>query len=150
MRNSGVIPVLILALAAGRSAMASPPASRAGEVRAVLDRQVEAWNRGDLDAFMQGYWKSDELTFFSGATKTAGYEGTLARYRKKYRDDGQPMGHLGFPEIDVTPLGREAALVRGEWKLVRGHQTLGGRFTLVLRKIDGAWKIIHDHTALRE
>jgi ketosteroid isomerase-like protein len=130
--------------------MASASGSRAGQVRAVLDRQVDAWNRGDLEAFMRGYWRSDDLTFFSGATRTAGYAGTLERYRKKYQRDGQPMGHLDFPQIDVTPLGRTAALVRGEWRLKRGRETLGGLFTLVLRRIGGQWKIVHDHTAARE
>lgn len=134
----------------GRNAMGHElPPGRAGEVRAVLDAQAEAWNRGDLEAFMQGYWKSDELTFFSGATRTEGHAGTLARYRKKYQQDGQPMGRLDFPELQVTPLSREAALVRGEWRLVRGRETRDGLFTLVLRRIDGAWKIIHDHTAAR-
>lgn len=127
-----------------------PSPAREGDVRAVLDAQVEAWNRGDLEAFMQGYWKSEQLTFFSGATRTAGFDGTLARYRKKYQQDGQPMGRLGFPALEVTPLGREAALVRGEWCLQRGKETLGGLFTLILRRIDGAWKIIHDHTAAFE
>lgn len=141
---------MIAFLLAGGISMASEPGSRAGEVRAVLDRQVDAWNRGDLEEFMRGYWRSDALTFFSGATRTAGYAATLERYRKKYQRDGQPMGHLDFPQIEVTPLGRTAALVRGEWRLRRGRETLGGLFTLVLRRIDGRWKIIHDHTAARE
>ena len=134
----------------------TPPPSRSGEVRAVLDDQVAAWNRGDLEAFMKGYWHSPALTFFSGANKTAGYDGTLARYRKKYQQDGQghpstaAMGHLDFPSIDVEPLGRDAALVRGAWRLMRGNEELGGLFTLVVRKVDGAWKIIHDHTSLKD
>lgn len=126
-----------------------PPPGRANEVHAVLDLQVEAWNRGDLDAFMRGYWQSEELTFFAGATRTAGYAGTLARYRKKYQEDGQPMGHLDFPALTVTLLGHDAALVRGEWRLARGPETLGGLFTLVLCRHGGAWKIVHDHTAAR-
>ena len=150
MRIRFLIVSLLALVPMGRSAVARPPESRAGEVRTVLENQVAAWNRGDLEAFMRGYWHSDALTFFSGATRTSGFDGTLARYRKKYQEDGQPMGHLGFPALEVTTLGREAALVRGEWRLQRGHETLGGLFTLVLRKIDGAWKIIHDHTALRE
>ena len=143
--------VLVLSLMGRSDVTARTPTvpARAGEVRAVLEAQVDAWNRGDLDAFMRGYWRSDDLTFFSGAQKTAGFDGTLARYRKKYQQDGQPMGHLSFPALDVETLGRDAALVRGEWKLVRGHDTLGGLFTLVLRRIGGAWKIIHDHTAAR-
>src|SRR5437868_14577691 len=119
--------MIVLALALGGGVtMASESISRAGDVRAVLDRQVAAWNRGDLEEFMRGYWKSDALTFFSGATRTAGYDATLERYRKKYQRDGQPMGHLDFPSIDVMPLGRTAALVRGEWRLRRGRETLGG------------------------
>lgn len=119
------------------------------EVRAVIDAQVEAWNRGDLDTFMSGYWQSPDLTFFSGATRTSGFDGTLARYRKQYQVDGQEMGKLKFPELKVTLLGADAAFVRGEWNLTRDKETLGGLFTLVFRKIAGAWKIVHDHTAAR-
>lgn len=147
--NIRLLMITLGALLFGRYAMATPPPARAGEVRAVLEAQVEAWNRGDLQAFMLGYWESEKLTFFSGATRTAGYAGTLERYRQKYQRDGQPMGHLEFPALDVTPLGRDAALVRGEWRLVRGKDTFGGLFTLVLKRIGGAWKIVHDHTAAR-
>lgn len=119
------------------------------EVRAVIDAQVAAWNRGDLDTFMSGYWQSPDLTFFSGATRTAGFDGTLARYRKQYQVDGHEMGRLTFPELKVTLLGADAAFVRGEWSLTRDKETLGGLFTLVFRKISGAWKIVHDHTAAR-
>lgn len=119
------------------------------DVRGVLDAQVEAWNRGDLDAFMEGYWQSEGLTFFSGAARTAGYDGTLARYQKMYQDDGQPMGQLSFRELEIAELGPDAAFVRGEWHLVRGTETLGGLFTLIFRRIEGAWKIVHDHTGAR-
>lgn len=158
LRSRGALSILVamktllmalMLVLVGRNAMAHEPPSRAGEVRAVLDAQVEAWNRGDLETFMKGYWKSDGLTFFSGATRTAGYDGTVARYQKKYKEDGQVMGHLSFRELEVTPLGRDAAFVRGEWHLVRGKETMGGLFTLIFRKIAGAWKIVHDHTAAR-
>jgi uncharacterized protein (TIGR02246 family) len=144
----------LLAVAIGVVAVASgeagqDPPARVGEIRAVLERQVAAWNRGDLVAFMDGYWRSGSLTFFSGATKMAGWDATLERYRKKYQQDGQPMGRLEFPELDVKRLGRDAALVRGEWKLRRERETLSGLFTLVMQRVDGAWKIVHDHTSAR-
>lgn len=119
------------------------------EIKSVIESQVEAWNRGDLDAFMTGYWHSPDLTFYSGATRTTGYEGTLTRYRKQYQVEGHEMGKLSFPELKVTLLGSDAAFVRGEWRLIMEKETLGGLFTLVFRKIAGAWKIVHDHTAAR-
>ena len=129
--------------------MSTEAGSVSNSVRALLDNQVAAWNRGDLDAFMTGYWNSPNLTFFSGATSEAGYDATLARYRKKYQQDGQPMGHLEFLTLDIQELGRTAAFVRGEWRLTRGTTPLGGLFTLVVKKFGRAWKIVHDHTAAR-
>lgn len=118
-------------------------------VRKVLDDQVAAWNLGDLEAFMHGYWASPGLTFFSGAARTQGWQATLDRYRNKYQQEGQPMGQVSFPQLDIQPLGSDAAFVRGEWQLVRGNETLGGLFTLVFRRFPEGWKIVHDHTSAR-
>jgi beta-aspartyl-peptidase (threonine type) len=116
------------------------------EIRAVLDRQVEAWNRRDLEAFMSGYWNSPELSFYSGGTKTAGWKETLDRYRNTYQSEGREMGTLGFSDIQIEMLGPESALVRGRWRLKMQSSEPNGLFTLIFRRLPEGWKIIHDHT----
>lgn len=123
----------------------------AAAARAVLDAQVEAWNRGDLEAFMAGYWRSPELVFCSGATVTKGWEETLARYRKRYQSEGREMGRLRFDAIDMIALGEDAAFARGAWRLrMSDGAEPHGLFTLLLRRLDGGWRIVHDHTSAGE
>src|SRR5262249_54480352 len=116
-------------------------------IRKVLDDQVAAWNRGDLEAFMAGYWKSDELTFFSGKDITKGWNATLERYKKRYQADGKEMGKLTFSELQIDPAGADCAFVRGRWKVVMSKETLQGLFTLFFKKTADGWKIVHDHTS---
>ncbi len=119
----------------------------AAEVKPVLDEQVAAWNAGDLDRFLATYWDSDELTFFSGGTVSKGHKAVAARYRKNYRSEGKEMGKLTFSDMEVVPLGPDAALARARWKLVASKEKAEGLFTLVLRKLERGWKIVHDHTS---
>lgn len=118
------------------------------QIRAMLDQQVAAWNRHDLESFMAGYWKSPELTFFSGATATTGWEPTLERYRQRYQANGSVMGKLDFSELAIQQLGPDAASVRGHWKLTMpdGKQP-HGLFTLIFRKLPEGWRIVHDHSS---
>ena len=133
-------------------------------IRALLASQVDAWNRGDLEGFMAGYWKSKDLSFFSGNNKTAGWEATLERYRKKYQGEGKEttpagakaapsggpgeMGKLDFFDFRVEMLGPDAAFVRGHWHLqMKNGQEPAGLFTLILRKFPEGWRIVHDHTS---
>ena len=117
-------------------------------VQDVLVRQQDAWNRHDLEAFMSGYWNSPELTFFSGANVTTGWQDTLERYRKRYQSEGREMGQLQFSNLQVTPLASDAAFVRGAWKLTMTNgKTPHGLFTLLFRKFPDGWKIVHDHTS---
>ncbi len=111
-----------------------------------LMAQQDAWNRGDIDAFMTGYWKSDELRFASGNTVTKGWQATLDRYKKRY-DSREKMGKLTFSDLDINVLCRDAALAFGRWKIERNGETPNGLFTLLFRKIDGEWVIVHDHTS---
>ena len=118
------------------------------EVRQVLDRQQDAWNRHDLDAFMSGYWNSPDLTFYSGANPTSGWQAALDRYRKSYQSDGHEMGKLEFSELNIKELGSETAFVRGAWHVTMSDgKTPHGLFTLVFRKFPDGWKIIQDHTS---
>ncbi len=118
------------------------------EIRAVLDAQVAAWNAGKLEEFMQGYWRSPQLTFFSGGRKLSGWDATLERYRKTYQAEGREMGKLVFSELDIQPLGGRAAVVRGRWELTMSDgKKPGGLYTLVFRRFRQGWKIVHDHTS---
>jgi beta-aspartyl-peptidase (threonine type) len=135
----------VSAIAGGKRNSAAEPQD-ARDIRAVLDRQVEAWNRHDLEGFMRGYWQSDQLSFYSGATKTTGWQATIDRYRKRYQSEGREMGHLDFYDQQLDMLGPRAAFVRGRWRLKTGPTETGGLFTLILRKFGDGWKIVHDHT----
>jgi beta-aspartyl-peptidase (threonine type) len=117
------------------------------EIRLVLDDQVAAWNKGDLDGFMAGYWKSDELTFYSGGDVTTGWQSTLERYRKRYQSEGREMGKLEFSDVRIKQLADDTAWVRGRWKLVTSKETLGGLYTLIVQRMPEGWRIIHDHTS---
>ena len=135
----------VTADAGGKRASATEPQD-ARDIKAVLDRQVEAWNRRDLEGFMAGYWRSERLTFYSGATKTSGWQATIDRYRSRYQGEGREMGHLDFFDQQLEMLGPRAALVRGRWRLKTTTGESGGLFTLIFRKFDDGWKIVHDHT----
>jgi ketosteroid isomerase-like protein len=114
-------------------------------IEAVLYDQADAWNRGDIDAFMEGYWKSDALSFSSGGKTTRGWQATRDGYKTRYptRD---AMGSLKFSQLEISPIGNDGALVLGNWRLERG-EPVGGNFSLVMRKIGGKWVIVHDHTS---
>jgi beta-aspartyl-peptidase (threonine type) len=120
-------------------------------VQQVLQRQQDAWNRHDLDGFMAGYWNSPQLTFFSGAKETAGWQSTIERYRKTYQSEGREMGKLEFSDLRIEALGGNAAFVRGAWHLAMADgKTPHGLFTLIFRKFPEGWKIVHDHTSAAE
>jgi beta-aspartyl-peptidase (threonine type) len=118
------------------------------DIRAVLDAQVAAWNRGDLESYMGGYWHSPELEFYSGATITRGWQQTLDRYRKRYQSEGREMGTLTFSELRIEPIDSRTAFVTGRWQLaMKKGESPNGLFTLLLRKFDDGWKIVHDHSS---
>jgi hypothetical protein len=116
------------------------------EVRKVLDEQVAAWNRGDIDGFMQGYWKSDSLMFIGSKGVTHGWKQTLENYKKGYPDTVR-MGKLNFDLLSVKKLSAEYFLVVGKFTLKRSIGDASGHFDLVFRKIKGRWVIISDHTS---
>lgn len=118
------------------------------EIKAVLYEQQAAWNAGEVEHFMEPYWHSPDLTFSSGGRVTRGWEETLAGYRRRY-PTREKMGHLTFSGLEINRLARGAALVLGRWKLDR-DEPIGGTFSLVLRKENGRWVIIHDHTSRDE
>lgn len=115
-------------------------------IRAVLAAQAAAWNRGDIDGFMQGYWNSPELRFLSGGQVTRGWQATRDRYDARYGTSPQTMGRLSFSRLDVAGLSHNAAVVYGAWQLERETDAPHGLFTLVFRKVGGAWVIVSDTT----
>ena len=120
-------------------------------IKHMLVSQIEAWNRGQLEGFMQGYWRSPDLTFFSGATVTKGWESTLQRYRQRYKSEGKEMGQLVFQELNIDVLSRRSAVVRGQWQLTMSDgKKPHGLFTLIVKRMPGGWKIVHDHTSAAE
>jgi len=116
------------------------------EIRAVLRAQQEAWNRGDIDGFMNGYARSKSTTFVSEDKITRGWETVRDRYKKKYPDRAK-MGILNFSNLEIIPLGENAATVLGRWRLNRTQDQPHGRFTLIFRLTNDGWRIVHDHTS---
>jgi uncharacterized protein (TIGR02246 family) len=132
-----------------RRLLAKPAEERAADrdaIQAVLAAQQASWNRGDVEAFLTGYWRSADLTFSGSNGITYGWDGVLARYRKSYPDRAA-MGTLDFSGLEFRFLGPDAALVLGRWHLKREKDDIGGVFTLVWQRFPEGWKIVHDHTS---
>ncbi len=139
------LALIVAGLAPAPAAIDDPAVA---EVRRLIEGQQADWNRGDLDGFLKGYWDDPALVFQSGGDRTRGLSGVRDRYRKRYQDEGRAMGQLTFSDLEIEPLGPNSALARGRWGLVMPDGSKpGGLFTLVLRRLDGAWKIVHDHTS---
>lgn len=120
------------------------------EIEAILQVQTQAWNDGDLVKFMSTYWKSEKLSFSSGGDTTYGWQGTLDRYKRSYAPPKE-MGQLHFDHLEVSPIESKSALVLGHWHLkMKDGSTRDGNFSLVLKKLEDGWKIIHDHSSLKE
>jgi beta-aspartyl-peptidase (threonine type) len=111
---------------------------------------VRAWNRGDLEGYMAGYWRSPQLRFFGGGERSQGWDETLARYRRKYQAEGHAMGKLGFSELNIEVVSADAAIACGAWHLVLPDgKRPEGLFTLLLRRKPEGWRIVHDHSSSR-
>jgi beta-aspartyl-peptidase (threonine type) len=140
---------LLVALVGQKQSFGIPRAERDADqkaIHAVLEAQQSAWNRGDVDAFLVGYWHSAELTFSGSSGVSRGWDGVLARYKKNYPDRAA-MGQLDFSDLEFRFLGPDAALVLGRWHLKREKDDVGGVFSLVWQRFPDGWKIIHDHTS---
>ncbi|HYY99047.1 MAG TPA: nuclear transport factor 2 family protein [Pyrinomonadaceae bacterium] len=119
----------------------------AAAVRAVLDAQAAAWNRGDVEGYMEGYAKEDTTTFVSGDTVTRGWRTVLERYKARY-DTREKMGSLSFTELEIKPLSEFYFMATGRWQLTLADgATPHGRFTLIFRRTNAGWRIVHDHTS---
>ncbi len=144
------ISMAILSLACGEKTVRGQSVDRAESqskaIRTVIQSQADAWNRGDIDRFMDHYWKSEQLTFSSGGKTTRGWQATIDGYKNRYSTP-ERMGRLSFTELEVFPLTTDAAYVLGKWQLQR-DDPIGGNFSLIFRNIEGSWLIVHDHTSV--
>ena len=115
-------------------------------IEKILLAQVAAWNAGDIDGYMKGYWNSDSTVFVSGGSLTRGYSGVLSRYKKSY-DTREKMGKLEFAELQVRMVTQTLGVATGVWRLHRANDQPWGRFTLLVEKKPEGWRIVHDHTS---
>src|SRR5437764_11109900 len=142
------LPAFLLAISQPAHSRDEPAGNDSKAIERVLRTQQDAWNHHDLEKFMAGYWRSPDLTFFSGAKEQNGWQATMDRYLAKYMSPGHEMGELEFSGLRIEVLGQQAAFVRGSWKLTMSDGKMPhGLFTLVLRKFPEGWKIVHDHTS---
>jgi ketosteroid isomerase-like protein len=116
------------------------------DIRKVLSNQTEAWNNGDLESFMHGYWKSDSLTFVGKDGITYGYQNTLNNYKKNYANKDQ-MGKLQFKLLHINKLSDEYYQVIGQWHLYRKIGDVSGHFTVIFKKIQNKWLMVSDHSS---
>jgi len=155
-RNSlagALLTVVVLSLSVSAQEPAKPHKSEhqratrtVAAVRAVIDAQRDAWNRGDVAGYMDGYARSPNTVFVSGDSVTRGWQTVLDRYKKNY-DSREKMGTLVFSDLEITPIGTRTAIVLGSWRLRRANDEPHGRFTLIFRKTKHGWRIVHDHTS---
>lgn len=148
MRNrlaflTAVVP-FILAMSIQTSAQ--PQKKSFDQVRAVLDAQRDAWNKGDIDGYMDGYERSPQTVFVSGDRVTHGWDTVRDNYKKGY-NTREKMGELTFSDLEFTSLGKDHVAVVGRWLLKRANDEPHGRFTLIFKKTNKGWRIIHDHTS---
>ncbi len=140
-----VAAILLASLVDASAAAAQNDNASVAAVRAVIEAQVAAWNRGDIDGFMAGYANEETTTFVSGDTITRGWKTVLDRYQRTY-DTREKMGTLAFTELDIKPLA-DFYMVTGRWQLTRQGDAPRGRFTLILRRTGAGWRMVHDHTS---
>ena len=148
-----VLAVMVLSTMPGATQSAAKQqkadTGAARDIIRLLESQIDAWNRKDLEGYMAGYWDSPDLVFFSDGVRTMGWTSTLRRYRERYQSEGREMGKLTFSGLQINMLGPREAYVLGEWRLqLSDGSEPGGLFTLVVRKLpDVGWRIVHDHTS---
>jgi ketosteroid isomerase-like protein len=147
-----VIFMTLLAVAARVPKLSAASEERESDratIKKILEAQQNNWNRGNVNDFLEGYWRSPDLTFSGSGGIARGWDGVLARYKKNYPDRAS-MGQLDFSGLEFHFLGNDAALVLGHWHLARERGDIGGVFSLVWQRFPEGWRIIHDHTSTVE
>ncbi len=138
-----LVSLFILSLSLPLLAVQKPDIEK--EIRFVFEVQRKAWNEGNIDDFMAYYWNSEELTFQSGDTRLKGWDALYSRYKETY--PGENMGDLEFSDLIIHILSGDAAYVQGRWQLETKSGTKQGLFTVIFKRMEGGWKIVHDHTS---
>lgn len=148
LRNSLLAALLLFAILpislSGQNAAKAKKNQEA--IRAVLEAQSDAWNRGDLKGYMDGYDRSPATEFVGGDEITRGWQTVLERYQKKY-DSRAKMGVLTYSDLEITMLSKDVALVLGRWRLKRASDEPHGTFSLLFRRTNAGWRIVHDHSS---
>ena len=140
------IAITVCALATLRVFAAAKTETAGSQIRSVLQAQQNAWNRGDIDEFMNGYARSVSTIFISEDTVRRGWQTVRDRYREKYSNRAK-MGTLTFSDLEIMLLSSDSAVASGRWKLQRANDKPHGRFTLILKRLPEGWRIVHDHTS---
>jgi ketosteroid isomerase-like protein len=138
--------IFCTSVAAIVSAAPTQSQNATAQIRSVLRAQQDAWNRGDIDGFMNGYARSASTVFVSEDTIRRGWETVRERYKKKYSDRAK-MGTLAFSDLEIMLLSPDAGVVLGRWSLKRANDQPHGRFTLIFKRLPEGWRIVHDHTS---
>jgi len=138
--------IFCTSVAAIVSAVPTQSQNATAQIRSVLRAQQDAWNRGDIDGFMNGYGRSASTVFVSEDTIRRGWETVRERYRKKYSDRAK-MGTLAFSDLEIMLLSPDAGVVLGRWSLKRANDQPHGRFTLIFKRLPEGWRIVQDHTS---
>jgi len=138
--------IFCTSVAAIVSAVSTQSQNATAQIRSVLRAQQDAWNRGDIDGFMNGYGRSASTVFVSEDTIRRGWETVRERYRKKYSDRAK-MGTLAFSDLEIMLLSPDAGVVLGRWSLKRANDQPHGRFTLIFKRLPEGWRIVQDHTS---
>ncbi|WP_321375409.1 nuclear transport factor 2 family protein [uncultured Draconibacterium sp.] len=146
MTKTFAISIMLLLFVISGFAQEKLTNSEKEHIISLLDKQVEAWNEGNLEKFMGTYWKSDKLVFMGSRGPTYGWQATLDSYKKGYPDK-TAMGHLEFKILDLNKIDTKTVFLIGRFELTREIGDLAGHFTLVIQKIDGDWVIISDHSS---
>ncbi|HEX3085621.1 MAG TPA: nuclear transport factor 2 family protein [Pyrinomonadaceae bacterium] len=146
---AAIVPAMLMILSLSIPAFAQSsnnPGKAESEIRSVLDAQAAAWNRGDVEGYMDGYDRSPKTEFVGGDSITRGWQEVLDRYKQKY-DTREKMGTLTFSDLEINMLSGDAALALGRWRLKRATDEPHGTFTLLFRKTKAGWRIVHDHSS---
>jgi ketosteroid isomerase-like protein len=143
MKRTLLISLLTLLLSGIAAAQTSKDETA---IRKIMDDQTAAWNRGDIDGFMAGYWRSDKLEFVGRDNLTRGWQATLDRYKKNY-DTREKMGTLSFSDVEFTSISKDAAYIVMTWSLARTKDSVHGKSTLLFRKFREGWRIVVDHSS---
>src|SRR5947207_12288413 len=138
--------IFCTSVAAIVSAVPTQSQNATAQIRSVLRAQQDAWNRGDIDGFMNGYARSASTVFVSGDTIERGWQTVRDRYREKYSSRAK-MGTLTFSDLEITLLSSDSAVASGRWRLKRANDQPHGRFTLIFKRLPEGWRIVHDHTS---